>query len=199
MTEDWQKGIEWETIAELIGIQEPEACRRFADGFGPRFRQFFVSRGLTSAEAEDLAVTCVSDVVVKIEQYRPYKLGGFVSWVWTIARRKLVDYFRTRQSAEPLDKDYPAILSDQSADGDEDVVQAVDEAMACLSEENQKIIRLHYFGGDYAFSEIGRELGLSEDAARVRHFRALRKLAKMLAADSRIQKLIRPRNKRNRL
>jgi DNA-directed RNA polymerase specialized sigma24 family protein len=61
------------------------------------------------------------------------------------------------------------------------VTAKVLEALESLSETDRQIIHLRYFEGCQTFGEIGRLLNLSEEAARVRHHRALQSIEPLLA------------------
>lgn len=53
---------DFEQLVERMRSVEAEAFREFADHFGPPFRAMFIRRGLTPPAAEDLAVSCISDI-----------------------------------------------------------------------------------------------------------------------------------------
>ncbi|HEX7788564.1 MAG TPA: sigma factor, partial [Methylomirabilota bacterium] len=114
---------------------EEDAYREFAGYFGPRFRAFFLSRGLPVGETEDLATNCVTDIALKVGKYDPSRGGGrFEAWVFTLARRALVDWWRRRRAAEPLPDDlaFPEAV-DEPTDNLAEAVDALREALAKLS------------------------------------------------------------------
>lgn len=175
--------------ARMLALEE-EAFTDFARVFGPRFRAYFIRRGLPVVDAEDLAVSCVTDIALKIEKYKPVAGGGFEAWVFTLARRALFDWWRERRATEPLPDDLPAPLPGEPEEGELAVVEAVRDAVAQLPEADQALIELRDLGGEYTYSEISQQLGLSPQGARVRHFRALKRLKSILEKDPRIGKLL---------
>ena len=134
---------------------EEDAYREFASYFGPRFRTFFLNRGLPMGEAEDLATNCVTDIALKVGKYDPSCAGGhFEAWVFTLARRALIDSWRRRRAAEPL----PAELLfpegfDEHSDKLADAVDALREAFAKLSADDQALVGFRDLGG---MEQIGR-------------------------------------------
>jgi hypothetical protein len=68
-----------ESLPARMAALEDDGFREFALYFGPRFRAFFLRRGLPEMEAEDLSVSCVTDVSLKIDKYDPHR-GGHFDW-----------------------------------------------------------------------------------------------------------------------
>jgi RNA polymerase sigma-70 factor (ECF subfamily) len=165
---------------------EDDAFKKFAQLFGPRFRAYFQRGGLSPADAEDLAVSCVTDIALKIEKYEQKEGASFSAWVFSISRNYLADWWRKNRQMEPL----PTDLSVNDVKADEMTqspsVIAVREAISTMTEDEQEIIRLRHFGLEHSYREIGNQFGITSDAARVRHFRALQKLQRVLEKDFRI-------------
>jgi RNA polymerase sigma-70 factor (ECF subfamily) len=188
---------EVESLATRMAASEELAYAEFADTYGPRIRSFLLRRGLSSADAEDLAVSCVTDIALKVEKYRAMKPGGFDAWVFTIARHQLIDWIRSRKNTESLPDNLAA-----PAPPDPDIVpdieasQAVNEAISQLSKNDQLIVRLRHLVEERTYAEIGEQLNISTETARVRHFRALKRLKSILESDVRIgRRLLRSKNK----
>jgi RNA polymerase sigma-70 factor (ECF subfamily) len=156
------------------------AVREFALSFGPRFQRLFLRRGLPAVDAEALAVSCVSDVVMKIHRFQPAGSGSFERWVFTLAHYAWVEALRQRQR-EPSRSREPAWP--ETPDWDEPpapALEAVRTALGQLSEEDQAVVQLHQVDG-LSFAEVGRQLNMPEGTARVRHHRALKRLEGLLA------------------
>ena len=128
------------------------------------------------ADAEDLC----EDVFEKIQR----KLGDFDeskaslnTWVFTITRNTVIDYFRRSKPSEELDEN----LSDVS-EVDEGVLQnetlgELASALQALPEEMRAIIVLRYYDGK-PLTEIAEIMGLSYGAVKLRHQSALVRLRK---------------------
>jgi RNA polymerase sigma factor (sigma-70 family) len=178
-----------EDLARRMCELDELAFRDFADHFGSRFRSLFFRRGLQFSDAEDLAVSCVTDIALKVEQYQPVEEGSFEAWVFTLAHRALIDWWRVRRNTESLSEDFPSELSfDDEPIQESDLTSAVRDALAQLSEADRTVIEIKNFMGEQTFAEAGAVLGLSAGAARVRHHRALKRLQTLLEKDSRIVK-----------
>ncbi len=174
----------------MLGFEE-EAFIEFAEIFGPRLRAFFIRRGLNAGDAEDLSVSCVTDISLKVNKYTTVREGGFTSWVFAVAHHSLADWWRSHRASEPLPETLAAPpLPDDESEGTSEVVLAVRQALTLLSESDRAVILLREMGANYTYDEIGERLSIRTEAARVRHHRALKKLKAILEDDPRIVKFL---------
>jgi DNA-directed RNA polymerase specialized sigma24 family protein len=86
-----------------------EEARHNPEAFAALYRRYFTPlyrylyRRLSNAhDAEDLTTQVFIDVLEGLATHRYREGGCFVAWLFTIARRRLVDFYRQRPSA-PLD------------------------------------------------------------------------------------------------
>jgi RNA polymerase sigma factor (sigma-70 family) len=199
--------IDVEALADRMTAGEQSAYGEFARYFGRRFRTLFLNR-LPAKDAEELAVSCVSDVAVVIHKYKKQKGGSFQAWALRIARNKLADWWRSHvpevSLAEDLiSKEDSTINVDDSnsnpdpSDPDPKVVLAVQEAVAQLSPKYRQIICLRHLDGvERTYQEIADYLSTSVNAVKTRHCRALRVLESILERNQVIlERLKRPRAK----
>lgn len=126
--------------------------------FGPRLKAFFMRSGLSAGIAEDLAQETMLSVWRKASYYDARR-AGVATWVFTIARNLRIDHLRRQPGmmTEPPDQEdtEPVELSVLGAERD----LQVRRALACLSPEQQAVIRLSYYG-EKSQSEIAGELGI---------------------------------------
>lgn len=146
--------------------------------------------------AEELAVSCVTDIALKVERYNPARGGRFDSWVFTLAYHALVDWWR----ANPREISLPDDLAESLVfhEGEEpdpqalpDVVDAVRDAVARLPERDQALLRHRDLGDMTPYGDIAHQLGMREATVRVRHHRALLQLKSLLEPDPRVQRFLR--------
>lgn len=179
--------------ARLLRLEEA-AFTEFSEYFGPQFRRKFLRAGLSPVDAEDLAVTCVEDICLKVKAYRQMESASFSSWVFSIARRNLADW----QTKSISFQDCLKLLSQspipaQTARPREGLFEAVHEALSTLSAQEQQIIELRHLGEERTYKEIGEILHITVGAARVRHKRALDRLRPVLEPCPLIQSITRRR------
>lgn len=100
--------------------------------------------------------------------------------VHLMARRSRVR--RGRHELSPIEElpDAP-VQPDVAAYGDQDAVR---KALARISTDHREAIMLHHFSG-LSFREVGRVLGISEGAAKVRAHRGMTALRRLLGPEGR--------------
>jgi RNA polymerase sigma-70 factor (ECF subfamily) len=156
------------------------AYRSLLEKLSAQLRGYFkrqlnrVNRG--AVEAEDLVQETLLAVHTRGHTYDPSQL--FTSWVYAIARYKLVDYLRrTRISS----KDLPVSDTDElSAPGDQGQVESNLDLSKLLAELSPKLRRaIQYVKLDgLSVSEAANRCGISESAIKVSVHRGLKALAR---------------------
>jgi len=176
---------------------EEQAYRDFADALGPRFRAYFMRRGLNWVDAEDLAVSCVTDIALKVPRFTEQGDGSFERWAFTLAHNALVDWLRHREPTVSLSEEiHHEQLSGKGHETAEDdapetgIASAVNEVLEEMPAVDRTIVQLRLLEKPYSFAEIGAIVGLSTIAARVRYHRALARLKKRLEKQPAIARLL---------
>jgi RNA polymerase sigma-70 factor, ECF subfamily len=144
----------------------------------PIFRYLY-SRIGSQPEAEDATAQTFLAALEALDHY--HHDGHFAAWLFAIARRKATDHFRSHQRQAPLE-DADNVPS--GTDLLQGVIQterktALTKLIAALPEDERELIRLRYVA-ELSFSEIGRLLGCSEDAAKKSLYRLLARLQSQL-------------------
>jgi len=183
---------EIEDLAARMAAGEEDAYGEFAVTFGPRLKSFFIRKGVACADAEEISVSCVTDIALKVNKYKPVRAGGFEAWVFTVARHFLIDWLRSRRDSEPLTDDLASLPFDEGEEVAPDLIItiAVREAISQLPATDQTIIRLRHLEFEATYEEIANRLCISPEAARVRHFRAMKRLKSILEEDDRISRYL---------
>ena len=162
---------------------DSEAFQRLFESLAPSLHAFFIRSAGNASVAEDLMQT----TFLKLHRARRlWKRGVRLRpWVFAIAAHVRVDWFRSqgRLPTETLDEEgvsAPHPSSDPSAGlRDRERSERVHAAMESLTESQRIVVQLHRFEG-LGFAEIGKVLGISEGAAKLRAFRAYEELRKRL-------------------
>lgn len=137
-----------------------DVANTYDDYFG-RVYAFMAYRVVSVVDAEDLASETFERVVRSAARFDPEK-AGVATWIFTIAERVLIDYYRRSGRREPT-----VVLEDDQHDpvwDDAPFVGPTPELCAALerlSERQRTVIGLR-FGGDLSAQEIARIVGTSE-------------------------------------
>ncbi len=117
-------------------------------------------------DAEDVLQNTMIELAGSAKSYRG---KGAVSYILAVAKNLSLNLLSKRKYDIPIDETDAA-----AADAAENGVMMTD-ALARLSEADRKIVTDHVFYG-MRFREIGKEAGISADAAQKRYVRALQTL-----------------------
>ena len=96
-----------------------------------------------------------------------------LAWLYTVAKRRFADEARREAHASALT--IAAVPDAQTREYGPDVAAALSKALAALPESQRQVAVLKLVRGA-RFAEIGRLLGVSEAAAKMRFVRALEAL-----------------------
>lgn len=160
------------------------AFERLFATLAPSLRAFFVRAVGNAADADDLVQTTLLKLHGARDRWR--RGERLRPWVFTIAARVRSDWLRRKGRAleDPLDDEHDPSPSAVDADAvAESLVRERSErvraAVDSLGESQRVIVHLHRFEG-LTFAEIGKALGISEGAAKLRAFRAYEQLRTLL-------------------
>jgi RNA polymerase sigma-70 factor (ECF subfamily) len=174
-----------EALMEAYVAGDPAAFRRLFRLLAPSVLAFFKRTVGDGVAAEDLLQT----TFLKLHGARGSWRHGerLRPWLFTIAARARVDWLRRsgkRGNEEELDGDS---LEDPAPAGQPGVLamekeraERVRRALDRLPEPQREVVHLHRFEG-LGFAEIGKALGITEGAAKLRAFRAYAQLRTLLA------------------
>lgn len=132
-------------------------------------------------EAEDLTHQVFLSAWENIGLFREEGLP-ISSWLYKIARNRIIDYYRTKRLNIPLDR-MPEDIS-QAMEGVEDLdkkilLEKIYTSLHHLTDEQQEVVVLRFIE-ELSNKEIAQALDKNEIAVRVLQHRALKNLKKML-------------------
>lgn len=129
--------------------------------------------------AEDITSEIFEKALTKFQSYRPEK-ASFSTWIFSIARNTLVDYYRVSRKEQNIPLETAFHFSPENKSPEEEAVsheecRILQECISRLSPHEQEIISLK-FGAEMTNRQIARTKGLSESNVGIILFRAVRKL-----------------------
>lgn len=163
---------------------DERAFRDVFDAFAPTVLAIARRHGLRDAEAKDV----VQQTFLGVHRARAdFRRGAPVRpWIVTIARNVVRDHLRRhyvrREDALELDGPIePRVEAPEyGAPSEEALVSWARKALARLPEAQRRVIELHYLEGR-SFADVGKTVGCSEGAARVRAHRGYETIRRWLA------------------
>ena len=129
-------------------------------------------------DAEDIAADVFLKVYEKLDTFDETK-ASLSTWIYTITRNTLTDFFRTRRVFEEV----PEMLEDGSSVEEDvcnaEVLEALASALESLGERERDIIILRFYKG-MTLIEIAKQMGISYAYVKVLQNKAFDVLKKYL-------------------
>ena len=142
--------------------------------FSPKVMAYIRTRIDSRENAEDICSTVFLKVYEKLDSFDEKK-ASISTWIFTITRNSLIDYYRGIRSAGEI----PETLSD-GVEIDADILNSeqleiLAKALEKLKEKERQVIILHYYE-NLRLKEIAVRMGMSYQNAKILHLKALKKL-----------------------
>lgn len=162
---------------------ESSAFGLLYDKYQPKIFRFIFLKVSNREEAEDLTHQVFLSAWQNIGRFKDEGLP-LSSWLYAIARNRVIDFYRTKKRTESIDENTDDVLTLATATLEDDVIHKIDlesvyKALKSLPSEYQEIVIMRFVEGLNP-SEISKATGKNQGAIRVIQFRALQKLKKML-------------------
>lgn len=156
-----------------------------------RFHQaiyrFLAYRVGSKEDAEDLTQTVFLEMVKSLPQYRPRQNASFSSWLFRIARHRLIDHYRRQKTTLPLDDlnpaDHPNLQTGAVVPESDTRIKHIRRHMQQLPEKYQTILHLTILEG-FELHEAALAMDISNLHARVLKHRAIKKLKTLMPENS---------------
>ena len=141
-----------------------------------KVHDYIRNRVSSPEDAEDLC----SEVFRKaMENMNAQRGTGMSSYIYTITRNTVVDYYRTHRVHAPLAEDIPLDDSVEEEILSNDSLERLAVALRQLDEQDRDILVLHYYANN-SLQEIANKMDLPYSVLKRRHQALLKKLRGML-------------------
>jgi RNA polymerase sigma-70 factor (ECF subfamily) len=151
--------------------RDPDAFAALYQRYLPRVYRYLVLRLGNQHDSEDITSQVFIETLEGLRRNRYKENGCFPAWLFTIARRRLVDFQRQRvpipleegpvSDPQPLEQ----ILADEN-------LERLSSLLAKLDEGKQEILRLR-FAAELSFAEIAALENQSEASVKMMVYRAI--------------------------
>ena len=147
--------------------------------YSRKVRGYVAARVQRRADAEDICASVFEKVYRKFGAYDPGK-AALNTWIFTITRNTLIDYYRKNRPAEELDENLASGFEVDEGLLNEETLSELATALKELPQEQQDIIVLLYYDGK-PLTEIAAMMHMSYGVVKLRHQKALSALRKRMA------------------
>ncbi|MGI9243207.1 MAG: RNA polymerase sigma factor [Verrucomicrobiales bacterium] len=173
--------FDWDPLLQRVRASEPAAERELVERLYPRVARRVAGLRPRRATVDDLVQDVMIKVFQKLDQFRG---GAFVAWVDVIARRTCYDALR-KQRVRPewtfaeLGDRAPGERAEAGLEpGDIDAAEVLAKLFARLPDEIAWLLQEVELKSR-PIGEVAREMGWAAGAARLRLFRARKKLKRV--------------------
>jgi len=172
---------ETKLLLELKWINDAKSNpRNFAPLYNKYYEQIFryIDQRMDDHE---LAIDVTSQVFLKaIKNLYRYEYRGvpFGSWLYRIAKSELNQAFRDRKGKRTIQIENVHVASFMEVFKEEETIQnkkRLELALEKLKTKDIELIKMRYFEG-LSYRDMGQQLNITENNAKVKTFRALEKL-----------------------
>ena len=129
-------------------------------------------------DAEDLCSSIFLKIYSRLDTYQP-SASSLSTWIYSITRNSVIDYYRTRHVHSPIEEDIPATDELDESMLQEETLQELAAGLKHLPKELSDLIILHYYK-NYTLQKIAEFMNLSYGAVKLRHKKALELLRKSM-------------------
>jgi len=166
----------------LQAQQNPASFAPLYDQYFPKIYNYIYHRVNNTQLAEDLVGETFYKALANIDKFK-WQNRSIASWLYTIARNQVIDYYR-KQEPVLLDDKKAELTVDPGGNPEEKVLQddlkdELMKAIKTLSADQQDAMLLRYQEG-LKLKEIALVLGKNEGAVKALLFRGLRSMRKKL-------------------
>jgi len=151
--------------------QDAKAFDALYHRYLPRLYRYCLQRVGNVHQAEDISAQVFFEVLEKLMNGKYSETGSFPAWLFTIARRRVIDVYREPNSdplieTDSINPNFSNLIEER--DQYRQLMHLVNE----LDEERQELLRLR-FTAELSFDEIAKLDGRNPAAVKMAIYRAL--------------------------
>ena len=114
------------------------------DFIAPKINAYFIKNNLSIEQAEELTQEVLSTIWLKAELFDPEK-SKFITWSFTIARNKKIDFYRKNQKNVTNEEDIRDFLYNENKSDDYEIESTIKHITKDLDENQKKLIKMSFF------------------------------------------------------
>ena len=146
------------------------------DFIAPKINSYYIQNNLSIEQAEELTQEVLSTIWLKAELFDPEK-SKFITWSFTIARNKKIDFYRKNQKNVTNEEDIRDFLYNENKSDDYEIESTIKHITKDLDENQKKLIKMSFFE-QKSHKNISRELEIPLGTVKSRIRAILNKMQK---------------------
>lgn len=170
-------GLDDDRLAAEVKNDNPGAFAALYDRYLTPVYRYLVCRVNDIPTAEDLTTQVFLTALERFSQYRGH--GKFAAWLFTIARNKSIDFFRSSRREIPLENCPVQNLIDEDRTCAGDEAGYIRALIAKFPPDERELLDMR-FAAEMSFGEMAQALHRSENAVKKQVYRLLERIRKEL-------------------
>lgn len=155
-----------------------EEQAKIYEEYSDKIYYYILGKVSDSYAAEDLTSQVFLKMVEKSDTYNAEK-SSVSTWIYTIAKNTVIDYYRIHKITSELDEDIEDAKTAEDEIIEKENLEELANALEQLEQRERTIIVLYYYDG-LQLKEISQKLKISYSMTKLLHKRALDKLKELL-------------------
>ena len=165
-----------ELVKNVSEERDEIAFSEIFDFIAPKINAYFIQNNLSIEQAEELTQEVMSTIWLKAELFDPEK-SKFITWSFTIARNKKIDFYRKNQKNVTNEEDIRDFLYNENKSDDYEIESTIKHIIKDLDENQKKLIKMNFFE-QKSHKNISRELEIPLGTVKSRIRSILNKMQK---------------------
>ena len=167
-----------ELVKRIAKDRDEIAFSELFDYIAPKINAYYIKNNLDFAQAEELTQEVLSTIWSKAYLFNPQK-SKFVTWSFTIARNKKIDFYRKNKKNITNEQDIRDFMYENNKANDYEIEHTIDKISQELDENQQKLIKMSFFE-QKSHKKIAEELEIPLGTVKSRIRSTLSKMQKFL-------------------
>ena len=175
--------MENENLLKLVNKiskdRDQSAFSELFDFLAPKINSYFIKNSLNYQLSEELTQEVMSTIWTKASLYNQKK-SKFITWVFTIARNKKIDFYRKSKKNDFNEEELRTFMYQNEDVDSYDIEDSVNKINRELDESQQKLIKMNFFE-QKSHKKIAEELEIPVGTVKSRIRTILIKMNKFLS------------------
>ena len=131
-------------VNKISKDRDQSAFSELFDFLAPKINSYFIKNSLNYQLSEELTQEVMSTIWTKASLYNQKK-SKFITWVFTIARNKKIDFYRKSKKNDFNEEELRTFMYQNEDVDSYDIEDSVNKINRELDESQQKLIKMNFF------------------------------------------------------
>ena len=165
-----------ELVKKIAEERNEIAFSEIFDFIAPKINAYYIKNNLGIEQAEELTQEVLSTIWLKADLFDPKK-SKFITWSFTIARNKKIDFYRKNKKNDINEEDIRDFLYENNKTNDYEIESTIKKITQELDENQKKLIKMSFFE-QKSHKKIAAELEIPLGTVKSRIRASLNKMQK---------------------